>query len=139
MLHVCTHVGEREGLDGERSEAVAQVVEADPLQPGASERDMEAPPQRGVIEDAADGVGEDEVLLGDEKLSTTQAVERTRGREGVAARAGHDLIVLPDGRVSGTARLVQSEWGIKPYRGLMGALKVRDSLEVVFEGRLPAG
>jgi hypothetical protein len=33
--------------------------------------------------------------------------------------------------------LAQSEWGIKPYRGLMGALKVRDSLEVVFDGSLP--
>jgi YceI-like protein len=50
-----------------------------------------------------------------------------------------ELSVDPDGHVTGTAQLVQSEWGIKPYRGLMGALKVRDSLEVVFEGRIPAG
>jgi hypothetical protein len=42
-----------------------------------------------------------------------------------------------DGRVTGTAQLLQSEWGIKPYRGLMGALKVRDSVEVVFDGVLP--
>ena len=28
-----------------------------------------------------------------------------------------------EGRVSGTIPLTQSEWGIKPYRGLMGALK----------------
>lgn len=51
--------------------------------------------------------------------------------------ASFELNVGPDGRVSGTAQLVQSEWGIKPYRGLMGALRVRDSLDVVFEGRLP--
>jgi polyisoprenoid-binding protein YceI len=37
------------------------------------------------------------------------------------------------GRVSGTIPLTQSRWGIKPYRGLMGALKVRDDVEVVFE------
>jgi polyisoprenoid-binding protein YceI len=48
-----------------------------------------------------------------------------------------DLAVGSDGLVSGTIPLVQSDWGIKPYRGLMGALKVRDSLEVVFEARLP--
>jgi hypothetical protein len=34
----------------------------------------------------------------------------------------------------GRATLVQSEWGIKPYRGLMGALKVRDDVEVIVSG-----
>jgi polyisoprenoid-binding protein YceI len=51
---------------------------------------------------------------------------------------GFDLDLGPDGRVTGTVPLVQSEWGIKPYRGLMGALKVRDSVEIVFEGSLPS-
>ncbi len=49
------------------------------------------------------------------------------------------LDVSRDGRVSGTIPLTQSNWGIKPYRGLMGALKVRDELEVVIDARLPAG
>jgi polyisoprenoid-binding protein YceI len=57
---------------------------------------------------------------------------------GVARPASFELVVGEDGTVAGTAELVQSDWGIKPYRGLMGALKVRDSLEVVFDGRLPA-
>lgn len=52
--------------------------------------------------------------------------------------ASFELSVGPEGELNGTARLEQSEWGIKPYRGPMGALRVRDSLEVVFEGRLPA-
>jgi len=47
--------------------------------------------------------------------------------------------VSPDGRVSGTIPLTQSNWGIKPYRGLMGALKVRDELDIVIDARLPAG
>ena len=37
--------------------------------------------------------------------------------------ASFELSAGPDGRLSGTAQLVQSEWGIKPYRGLMGALR----------------
>jgi hypothetical protein len=41
------------------------------------------------------------------------------------------------GRVTGTVALVQSEWGIKPYRGLMGALKVRDEVELAIDLRLP--
>jgi hypothetical protein len=50
-----------------------------------------------------------------------------------------ELDVDPGGRITGTFPLTQSEWGIKPYRGLMGALKVRDSLEIVVDARLPAG
>jgi polyisoprenoid-binding protein YceI len=49
------------------------------------------------------------------------------------------LDVGADGHVSGTIPLTQSSWGIKPYRGLMGALKVRDELEIVLDARLPAG
>lgn len=45
------------------------------------------------------------------------------------------LDVDAGGRVSGTIPLVQSEWGIKPYRGLMGALKVRDDVEIVVDAR----
>jgi polyisoprenoid-binding protein YceI len=50
-----------------------------------------------------------------------------------------DLDVDAEGRVSGTVVLRQSEWGIKPYRGLMGALKVRDEVEIVIEARVPVG
>jgi hypothetical protein len=42
------------------------------------------------------------------------------------------------GRASGTIPLTQSEWGIKPYRGLMGALRVRDAVELVVDAPLPA-
>jgi hypothetical protein len=36
--------------------------------------------------------------------------------------------------VGGHATVTQSQWGIKPYRGLMGALKVRDDVEVIVTG-----
>jgi polyisoprenoid-binding protein YceI len=39
-------------------------------------------------------------------------------------------------RLTGTIPLVQTEFGIKPYRGLMGALKVRDDVEIVVEADL---
>lgn len=48
------------------------------------------------------------------------------------------LNVSPDGQVSGHATVTQSEWGIKPYSGLFGTLKVRDAVEVVAEASLPA-
>jgi len=46
---------------------------------------------------------------------------------------------VEDGRISGTIPLTQSDWGIKPYRGLMGALKVRDEIEVVVAATLASG
>ena len=47
-----------------------------------------------------------------------------------------NLSVKDGGAISGTIPLRQSDWGIKPYRGLMGALKVRDEIEVVIEANL---
>ena len=91
----------------------------------------------------------DDKELGSEPISfRSSAVEAAEGGGRLAVRGeltirGQSrpvtfaLSVGRDGQVSGTAALVQSEWGIKPYRGLMGALRVRDSLEVVFEGALP--
>jgi hypothetical protein len=91
----------------------------------------------------------DEKVLGGEPISFRSSAVEAGGRGGqLAVRGdltihGHsrpvsfELSVDADGHVTGTAPLVQSQWGIKPYRGLMGALKVRDSLEVVFDGILP--
>ena len=49
-----------------------------------------------------------------------------------------ELDAAADGRVRGTLPVTQSEWGIKPYRGMMGALKVRDTIEVVLDVTLPS-
>ena len=49
----------------------------------------------------------------------TQPVEFDLQREGERVRA----------RIA----VVQTRWGIKPYRGFMGALKVRDDVEVVLD------
>lgn len=43
----------------------------------------------------------------------------------------------PGGLVAGSAQVVQTAWGIKPYTGLMGALKLRDAVDVELELRLP--
>ena len=51
---------------------------------------------------------------------------------------GFELNLGSDGRVSGAVTLTQSEWGISPYRGLMGALRVHDVVEVAIDARLSA-
>jgi polyisoprenoid-binding protein YceI len=57
---------------------------------------------------------------------------------GTTRPATFDLSAAADGRLRGTLPVTQSEWGIKPYRGMMGALKVRDTVEVVLDVPLPS-
>jgi polyisoprenoid-binding protein YceI len=57
---------------------------------------------------------------------------------GMRRPVSFELEAAADGRVHGTLPVTQSEWGIKPYRALMGALKVRDTVEVVLDVALPS-
>ena len=57
---------------------------------------------------------------------------------GTTRPANFELNAATDGRVGGTLPVTQSEWAIKPYRGLMGALKVRDTIEAVLDVPLPS-
>jgi hypothetical protein len=47
------------------------------------------------------------------------------------------LDATADGRITGSARLRQSDWGMKPYSALFGTLKVADEVEVAVDARLP--
>jgi hypothetical protein len=58
---------------------------------------------------------------------------------GTTRPLGFELEAGPDGKLTGGATVKQSDWGIEPYSGLFGALKVRDEVEVVAEATLPAG
>jgi YceI-like domain len=55
---------------------------------------------------------------------------------GTTKPIGFDLAVGNDGKLSATAVVTQSAWGVKPYTALWGALKVADDVEVVLEGHL---
>jgi polyisoprenoid-binding protein YceI len=46
------------------------------------------------------------------------------------------LALGPDGTMSGTATVKQSDWGIKPYSTLFGTLKVVDEVEVTVDAKL---
>ncbi len=52
---------------------------------------------------------------------------------GVTRPASFELGLDEHGRVTATLPVTQSEWGIKPYRAFMGALKVRDTVEIVLD------
>ena len=46
---------------------------------------------------------------------------------------------LVTGRAHGSAVIVQSRWGIRPYSAFLGALKLRDEIEVQFDIDLTSG
>jgi polyisoprenoid-binding protein YceI len=47
-----------------------------------------------------------------------------------------DLDVAADGTLTGRATVTQSEWGMKPYTALFGALKVADEVVITVEANL---
>ena len=52
---------------------------------------------------------------------------------GKACPIAFDLTVGDDGKLSGSAVVKQTDWGITPYSALFGALKVADEVEVVID------
>jgi hypothetical protein len=68
----------------------------------------------------------------EQKVLGTQPIEfRGTAEGGELTMAGATRPVTIERTADGgRATLTQSDWGITPYRGLMGALKVRDDVEV---------
>jgi polyisoprenoid-binding protein YceI len=56
---------------------------------------------------------------------------------GIAVPIELELELGDDGAIRGSAALKQSDWGIKPYSALFGALKVADEVVVAIEAKLP--
>jgi polyisoprenoid-binding protein YceI len=78
---------------------------------------------RSTTVTAADGAGHLEVSGELEIAGTTRPASFSLSTE-------HD-------RITGTATLTQSNWGIKPYSALFGTLKVLDDVTVEVDAQLP--
>ena len=82
----------------------------------------------------------EEVLMGTPIEFRSTAVEGRRV-EGELELAGQrhpisfELAGDEDGRLTGSATVKQTDWGMKPYSALFGTLKVADEVEVAFETR----
>jgi polyisoprenoid-binding protein YceI len=85
------------------------------------------------------------VLLGQPVTFSSDGMENTGGLSvrgkltivGVDRPSMVELVLDEAGHVTGKISVLQSEWGIKPYKALMGALKVRDEVEIVLDVGLP--
>ncbi|HEY4409025.1 MAG TPA: YceI family protein [Acidimicrobiia bacterium] len=73
---------------------------------------------------------------------TTVAVAGNLSIAGQSRQVTLDLQLAPDGgaaRLKGRVPIVQSSFGIRPFTAMMGALKVKDEVEVDLDVRLPPG
>jgi len=57
---------------------------------------------------------------------------------GTTRPLGFDVAMTGDGTLGATAVIKQTDWGMKPYSTLFGALKVVDEVEVGIDARLGA-
>lgn len=60
------------------------------------------------------------------------------GMAGTTRPVSFEVEIGQDGQAKASVPLTQSEWGIKPFKAMMGALKVKDEVEVVLDARLPS-
>jgi polyisoprenoid-binding protein YceI len=92
---------------------------------------------------------DDEVLMGEAITFRSTEVRPASGAAGLHVDGeltllgetrplGFDLAITGAGGLEATAVVKQTDWGMKPYTGLFGALKVVDEVEVGIEATLPA-
>jgi hypothetical protein len=72
------------------------------------------------------------------KVASGVQVDGTLKLLGRASSVGLKL-VLREGAYSGTASLVPSSWGIRPFSAMLGALRLRDQVDVDVSVRAAEG
>jgi polyisoprenoid-binding protein YceI len=99
--------------------------------------------QKAEIEQTVDN----EVLKGEQISFESKSVRadgdglRVEGDltlHGTTRPLGFDVAMTGDGMLGATAVIKQTDWGMKPYSTLFGALKVVDEVEVSIDARLGA-
>ena len=73
-------------------------------------------------------------LTDDRKAARVDGELELSGRRGPIS---FELRSEEDGRLTGRAVVKQTDWGMKPYTALFGALKVADEVVVAIDARLP--
>ena len=87
-------------------------------------------------------LGNDSITFTSNSVQVQDAAVTATGELSIAGQSRPvtlDLTTTPDGRLTGSMKLVQSQFGIKPFSAMMGALKVKDEVEINLDVALPDG
>jgi polyisoprenoid-binding protein YceI len=87
-------------------------------------------------------LGSSQISFGSSDVKVDNGSMNVSGNLSVAGSSNSinvPLRVGDDGTVRGSVKISQSDYGIKQFKALMGALKVSDSVEVQIEAKLPTG
>jgi len=85
-------------------------------------------------------LGNDSITFTSTSVEVRDAAVKAAGALSIAGQSRPvilDLTATPDGRLTGRMTIVQSQFGIKPFSAMMGALKVKDEVEVNLDVALP--
>ena len=85
-------------------------------------------------------LGNDSITFTSTSVEVKDAAVKAAGELSIAGRSRPvtlDLTTTPDGRLKGSMTVVQTQFGIKPFSAMMGALKVKDEVEVNLDVALP--
>jgi polyisoprenoid-binding protein YceI len=86
-------------------------------------------------------LGNDSITFTSTPVNVNDTKVKAQGSLSIAGQSRPvtlDLTATPNGRLSGSMTIVQSQFGIKPFSAMMGALKVKDEVEVNLDVALPA-
>jgi polyisoprenoid-binding protein YceI len=89
-----------------------------------------------------DILGSDQISFESSDVQVDNGSMKVSGNLSVAGNSDSidvPLTVNDDGTVQCSVKLSQSQFGIKQFKALMGALKVSDTVEVQIEAKLPTG
>ena len=131
---------------GDDGHPVAVALEADPrglrvregLHGAKALSDSDRASIRANI--ASKVLGTEPVVFRSSRVDTVAGKVSASGQltlRGASRPIALDATLAPGGRMTGMLTLLQTDWGITPYKALMGALRVRDDVEVRFDLRLP--
>ena len=85
-------------------------------------------------------LGNDSITFTSTSVEVKDSAVKAAGELSIAGQSRPvtlDLTTTPDGRLTGSMTLVQTQFGIKPFSAMMGALKVKDEVEVNLDVALP--
>lgn len=98
--------------------------------------------KREIAKNIAGLLGNDSITFTSSSVQVKDTAVTATGDLSIAGQSRPvtlDLTTTADGRLTGSMKVVQSQFGIKPFSAMLGTLKVKDEVEINLDVALPDG